>query len=64
MFITVLIVLLRRDLLGHVNGTSPPLSIPDASWTLADYRTMTLICQSCKIDVYTEIGHLPPAHAI
>ncbi|XP_039146892.1 uncharacterized protein LOC120284166 [Dioscorea cayenensis subsp. rotundata] len=63
-FTTVRIVLLGMDLLAHVDGTSPQPSTPDTSWTLADRRTMTIICQSCEIDVRMEIGHLPTAHAM
>ncbi|KAH7679310.1 Zinc finger CCHC-type protein, partial [Dioscorea alata] len=63
-FTTVRIVLLGMDLLGHVDGSSPQSSTPDASWTLADRRTMTLTCQSCEIDVRMEIGHLSTAQAM
>ncbi|KAH7655629.1 Retrotransposon Copia-like N-terminal protein [Dioscorea alata] len=63
-FTTARIVLLGMDLLGYVDGTSPQPSTPDASWTLADRCTMTIICQFCEIDVRMEIGYLPTAHAM
>lgn len=63
-FTTVSIILLGVELLGHVDGTSSHLSEPEASWTLADRRAMTLICQSCEIDVRMETKHFPTAYAM
>lgn len=63
-FTTVCIILLGMDLFSHIDGTSPQPSTPNASLTLANHCTMTLIFQSCEIDVHMEIGHLPTTHAM
>lgn len=63
-FTIVRIILHGIGLVGHVNGTSPQPSTPDASCTLADHYTMAHICQSYEIDIHTEIGNLLSIHAM
>lgn len=50
------------ELLGHVDGISSlPTKIDtpstSVSWFTIDYRAITLICQSCEVDICIEIGH-------
>ena len=58
------VILLGMEILRHVDATSPPPSKSTSNATpmaLLSHRAMTLIFQSCEIEVWMEIDHLGTA---